>query len=229
MKLDRNIGTKGSIGLIVRNGPPPAEGSQSLKTLWHEAYPHANLPEEIREWRWRNLKRISKELSKIYIARTLKIPTIYGALYLTVIRKDGTVEYYGLGSLRVVTNVGVNAIVDAFQNLFELENFKYHGIGTGSNAESVNDTGLQTELTTEYIVDNTRATGSLGEGSSANIFRTIGTNTVDADVTIREHGIFSAAAVGSGVLLDRSVFAAISLNSGDSLQSTYDLTVQAGG
>jgi len=229
MKINRNVGSSGSLELIVRNGPPPASASKNLKALWNEAYPHAELPAEIKEWRWKNLKRISKELSKLYVARALKIPTLYGALYLTVIRKDGTIEYYGLGSLRVVTNVGVNAIVDAFQNLFELENFRYHGIGTGSNAESVNDTSLQTELTTQYQTDNTRATGTLGEGASANVFRTVGTNTVDATVTIREHGIFSAATVGSGILLDRSVFAAISLNSGDSLQSTYDLTVQAGG
>lgn len=134
----------------------------------------------------------------------------------------------GLASLRVVTTAGVNFIVDAFQNSVELEILKYHGIGTGTNAEAAADTALQTELTTQYNPNDTRATGSLTEGASANIYRTVGTNTVDGAVAITEHGIFSQAATGGGTLLDRSVFSADNLSSGDSLQTTYDLTLTAG-
>jgi hypothetical protein len=135
----------------------------------------------------------------------------------------------GLVSLKLVTTAGVNFIVDAFQNLVELELMRFHGIGTGTNAEAVGDVALQTELTTQYNPDSTRATGSLAEGASANIFRTLGTNTVDASVAITEHGILTQAATGAGTLLDRSVFSAINLASADSLQSTYDLTVNSGG
>jgi hypothetical protein len=48
-------------------------------------------------------------------------------------------------------------------------------------------------------------------------------------VAITEHGIFSQAAVGGGVLLDRSLFSAINLVSGDGLQTQYDLTFTSGG
>lgn len=137
--------------------------------------------------------------------------------------------FLGLASFRVVTTAGVGFIVDAFQNSVELENLKYHGIGTGSTAEAVGDTALVTELTTEYT-GNIRATGSTTEGASANIYRTVGTNTLDEAPggALREHGIFDQAATGGGVLLDRTVYAAITLSSGDSLQSTYDHTQTAG-
>lgn len=136
---------------------------------------------------------------------------------------------YGLASLRVVTNAGVGYIVDAWQNTVELEDMKYHGIGRGSTAAVVGDTDIETELTTEYQTNNTRATGSTTE-SASNIFRSVGTNTVDADpaTDITEHGILSNATVGSGVLFDRHVFGGINLDNGDSLQSTYDATFPAG-
>lgn len=136
--------------------------------------------------------------------------------------------FLGLASMRVVTTAGVNFLVDAFQNTTELENFIYHGIGTGTTAENVSDTALETELTTQYIVNSTRATGSATEGASANIFRSVGTNTVDASVAITEHAMMSQAATGGGTAWDRTVFSANNLTNGESLQSTYDGTFTAG-
>jgi hypothetical protein len=142
----------------------------------------------------------------------------------------GQVLDYGVLSRRVVTTVGVGYVVDAFQNLVELENMRYHGFGTGVAAEAVGDTALGTELTTQYAVDNTRPTGTTTEGASGNIYRTVATLSPDTGGTIAvtEHGVFSATS--AGVLLDRSVFAAVNLVAGaDSLQATYDLTMSAGG
>lgn len=138
----------------------------------------------------------------------------------------------GLASTHVVTTAGVNFIVDAFQNSVEVENLRYHGFGTGTNAEATGDTALQTEETTQYNPDNTRPTGTLTEGASANIFRTVATYSPDSGGTraITEHGIFSQAATGGGTLLDRSVFSVVNLVAGsDSLQATYELTFSAGG
>jgi len=139
----------------------------------------------------------------------------------------GLVLDFGVISRRLVTNAGAGFLVDALQNLVEAELLKFHGIGTGTTAEAAGDTALVTELTTQYNPDNTRATGSLTE-LSAQVFRTVGTNTVDAAAAVTEHGIFSQAATGGGVLLDRSVFAVINLANGDSLQTTYDLTINSG-
>jgi hypothetical protein len=113
-----------------------------------------------------------------------------------VIRGNGQVLDLGLISTRVVTDLGVQFIVDAFQNLKELENMKFHAYGVGTNAEAAGNTGLQTELTTEYATDNVRPTGSLTEGASANIFRTVATLSPDGAGTlaITEHMILDQAA-----------------------------------
>ena len=137
-------------------------------------------------------------------------------------------EDYGIVGRKVVTTAGMNFVVDAFQNSVEVENLKYHALGTGSTAEAAGDTTLVTELTTEYT-GNVRATGTTTEGASANIYRTVATNTLDGTpgAALREHGVFSADAAGT--LLDRTVFSAITLSSGDGLQSTYEITFTAGG
>lgn len=142
----------------------------------------------------------------------------------------GNVLEYGVMSRRLITTAGVNYLVDAFQNIVEIDNMKFHGFGTGTNAEATGDTTLQTEETTQYNPDNTRPTGSQTEGASANIYRTVGTYSPDSGGTraITEHGIFSANT--GGTLWDRSVFSAVNLVAGsDSLQVTHDTTCSAGG
>jgi hypothetical protein len=179
-----------------------------------------------RKFRLANHENIMRGLNKIRIAEAAGIPTFFGMLRL--VKKANGISYdYGLVSCRMVTNVGVGFIVDAFQNIVELETMKYHGIGTGTNAEAQGDTALQTELSTQYNPNSTRATGTQTENGS-NVYRSVGTNAVDASVAITEHGMFSDPTPGSGVLLDRSVFAAINLVSGNSLQSTWDMTLTAG-
>lgn len=141
------------------------------------------------------------------------------------------VEDYGLVSVKVVTTTGAGFIVDAFQNLVEVENMKYHGIGTSAAAEATGDTALTTELTTEYNPNSTRATGTTTE-FSALVYQTVATNTLDSGTpAITEHGVLSQAATGGGVLLDRSVFSAINLvgANADALQTDYRLTFTAGG
>lgn len=141
---------------------------------------------------------------------------------------DGLVEYWGVVSRKLVTDNGVALIVDALDNSLADATIKFHGIGTGSSAEGASETALVTELTTEYNPDSTRATGTFSQ-PSANISRSVATNTVDGAVNLREHGIFSQAATGGGTLLDRSLFSSVNLSSGDSLQSTYSLTITSGG
>ena len=138
-------------------------------------------------------------------------------------------EDHGLLSEKVITTTGVGFLVDAWQNSVELENMKYHGVGTGTNTEAAAETALATESTTALNPDSTRATGSLTEGASGNIFRSVGTPAFDATAAIIEHGLFSQAATGGGVMWDRSQFSAINVVSGDSIQFTYDMTASAGG
>lgn len=200
----------------------------SLREIAAHGLPQGGLPEAVNAWRTSNVRHLWRGARRVLTARRLGLPTMYGTLFASVYRSTGEINELGLISMRVVTNNGVGFIVDAFQNLTELENMKYHGVGTGVAAEAAGDSALGTESTTALNPDNTRATGSTTE-SAANIYRTVGTPAFDASEAITEHGIFSQAATGGGTLLDRSVFSAINVVSGDSIQFTYDLTLSAGG
>lgn len=204
----------------------------SAREMIENGLPHKGLPDEVNDWRNDNRANILGSVPKLLVARhaarKLGLPFLWSQLWLVKVDTFGQRIPLGLASVRLVTTAGVNYLVDSFQGSVEPENMRFHGIGTGATAEAVGDTALVTELTTQYDPDNTRATGTRIEGASANIYRTVGLNTVDAIVDITEHGIFSVVTSGSGVLLDRSVFTAVSLTSGDSLESTYDFTIAAG-
>lgn len=136
--------------------------------------------------------------------------------------KDGTlVKDYGIVSTKVVTTAFVNFLVDQFQTeTSEIGDINYHDSGTGTTAEAVGDTALVTK------VETGRAAGTQGEGASANIYQSVGTISYTGTRAITEHGIFTQAS--GGTLVDRSVFSAINVTNGDSIQFTYELTVPAG-
>lgn len=213
-------------GRIVGTQYPARELSGT--DVRHLGFPRKGLSAEVNAWRKANAPNLLRGLARVTAARKLKLATFYGSLYVTLIRGDGDVVEYGLASMRVVTTAGCNFLVDALQGSVEPEILKYHGVGTGTTAEASGDTALVTESTTILTVDSTRATGSLTEGASANIFRTVGTVSFDGSGAITEHGIFSQAATGGGTLLDRSVFSAVNVISGDSISFTYDFTIVAG-
>lgn len=146
------------------------------------------------------------------------IPTLTAQLAIRLFRANGEIVDYGVVSYRVVTDAGVAFIVDDFDPAAttDISTLKYHGCGTGVSAESASDTALGTESTTALNPDSTRATGTATQ-PSANIYKSTGTVTFDASAAITEHGIFSQAATGGGTLLDRSLFSAINVVSGDSI------------
>lgn len=136
---------------------------------------------------------------------------------------DGRIKRnYGIVSTKVVTTVFVNFLVDQFQTeTSEIGDINFHDSGTGTTAEAIGDTGLVTK------VETGRQAGVQGEGASPNIYQSVATIGYTATRSITEHGIFTAAS--GGTLVDRSVFTAIVVDSGDSIQFTYELTVPAGG
>jgi len=211
---------------IVRKDQWIPEPLQARMRAWE---PRSGLGQALKE----ALRFLPLELAAELLERVTSCVVVESSLSLILLRWDERagirgIEPLGVVSRKVVTTAGVGYLVDALQNLVEPENLKYHGLGTGAVAEAVGDTTLGTELTTQYNPDNTRATGTTTE-SAANVYRTVGTNTVDASAAVVEHGILTQAAVGGGVLLDRSVFSVVNLASSDSLTSTYDLTLSAGG
>lgn len=182
------------------------------------------------------LRHLPPEQARELLDRVLSCVVIETSLSIVVVRTAESpfgrgrreLEDYGVVCRKVVTDTGVGHLVDARQNLVEPETINYHGLGTGGTAEAASQTALVTELTTQYNPDNTRATGTQSEPAS-NQYRSVGTNTVDATAAITEHGIFAQAAVGGGVMYDRSLFSVVNLASGDSLQSTWTESLTSGG
>lgn len=142
---------------------------------------------------------------------------------------DGTVIDYGVVSRNLITDTGVAFLVDDWDdNSEDITLMNFHGCGTGAVAENVSDTALGTESTTILNPNDTRATGAKSQ-PAANQLRSVGTLTFDGAGAITEHGLFDQAATGGGTLWDRSVFSAINVVSGDSIQFTYTCTITSGG
>lgn len=145
--------------------------------------------------------------------------TPVGRLYAVHKRGGVVVQDLGLISTKVVTDAGVAYLVDAMQGSVEPEVLRFHGTGTGTTAEAASQTALVTET-------GSRVSGTLTEGTTANIFRTVATVPYTSTLAITEHGIFSASSAGT--MLDRSVFAVVNVINGDSIQFTYELTFPSG-
>jgi hypothetical protein len=165
--------------------------------------------------------------ANIFFVEVKEYKQLKGTLTIEVDRgSDGVIdETQTIDNL--IVNSGENWLVDSWQNLVEPETMIYHNAGISAAATAEGDIGLGTELTTQLNPDNTRSSCAVvGEGASANIRRCQATVTVDATVAITEWGLFNQASTAGGTMFSRVVFAAINLNSGDSCQFTWDMTVE---
>lgn len=155
------------------------------------------------------------------LARVFGIMTAYGRLEARLIRADGSVINYGLLDLRLVTTAFVDFVTDQLQTETSVfGDFKYHDSGVGTTDPAITDTDIET------TDGESRATGTQTE-SAHNVYVSVGTISYTTSKAITEHGLFNAST--SVTLMDRSEFAAINVENGNSIQFTYSLTLTAGG
>jgi len=165
-------------------------------------------------WGWLQVQ-IAKTVNRLF-----GVSVIHSELR-AVLTHAGQAYDLGVLSYRVVTTAFVNFVVDQLQtDTTEIGDFKYHDSGVGATAENAADTGIET------TDGESRATGTQTE-SAANAYRSVGTISYTTTKAITEHGLFSSAS--STTLMDRSVFSAINVVSGDSIQFTYTITFSSGG
>ena len=180
-------------------------------------------------WKIKNLPNLMRGMPGVLLAELggkVGLVAPVGRLYARKVGADGSITNYGLIGTRVVTTAFCEFMVD--QLIAEGStwgDFKYHDSGTGITAENATDTGMETESTVQ--TDDLRAVGTQVEGTSVQ-YRSVGTITYDGSAAITEHGLFNNTRVGGGTLMDRTVFSAINVASGDSIQFTYTLTCTAG-
>lgn len=168
------------------------------------------------------LKNLLMYLKRLPQAMGGELTLAHSELAIKHIKADGTVVDYGIVCKRKVTEAFVLDLVGtlaASGDQTNFINFKYHDCGTGTTAEDNN----QTALVTPY--GGSRATGTQVEGGTADArtYQSVGTISFTSTLAITEHGLFNATT--SGTMMDRSVFSAVNVVSGDSIQFTYTLTV----
>ena len=123
---------------------------------------------------------------------------------------------------RVVTDAFVAFVVDQLQaEDSTFGDFKYHDSGIGVGAEAAGDTALGTPW------GGSRDTGTQIEGATGNIYKSVATTTYNATKAITEHGLFLASSAGT--LMDRTVFSAINVVSGNAVEWTFQITFSSGG
>lgn len=179
-------------------------------------------------WKFRNKTRrnyifgtVANKTAKMF-SKATGIPTMTAELRAKKICADGSVIDYGVLGRRVVTTAFVEFMVDQLQaDTTEWGDFKFHDSGVGVVAENVADTDMGT------TDGEARATGTQVEGATADIYRSVGTISYTTTKAITEHGLFSI--VTGGTMMDRTVFTVINVVNGDSIQFTYELTVNDGG
>ena len=127
---------------------------------------------------------------------------------------------------RVITDAFVEAIVDAMVAtndtdtvLTDFNDFQWHASGTGTTAEAQTQAILDTEV-------ESRVSGTKAEGTTAEIYKSVATVTYTGTHTLREHAVFNK--VSGGIMLDRTLFAAVSVVLDDKVEFTYEVTFTAG-
>lgn len=123
----------------------------------------------------------------------------------------------------LITNAGMAGVASRINGAGAEAAFTYIAIGTGTVAAAVTDTTLGTEITTgggeRASATASRQTTDVTNDTS----RLLHTFTFTASFAVTEAGALNAAS--AGVLLNRQVFSAVNVVSGDSLQITVDVDV----
>ena len=148
-----------------------------------------------------------------------------GRLHARHLLRDGRVDDRGLVAENLVTDVFVEFIVD--QLITETSvfgDFKYHISGTNTAAENVTDTEATITGSTPSPVSGTQV-----EGATAEIYKSVGTIPYVSTLAIEAHGLINNAVKAGSILMDHSQFTAINVGNGDSIEFTYELTINSGG
>jgi hypothetical protein len=168
-------------------------------------------------------------LRAMKLTKPKNVLEIMGLLSAKVQKLDGTFKDYGLVSVKSVTTVFAEYLVDMLTSSGEpatgpMDAFHSHKMGAGSTAEADDDTTLVTQQDGAQDGDGAAVAT---HGAQSSIYVTIGTLTAGSNYGCREHGVFNAST--GGTLLDRSVVTNIELSTDDIVTWTYSLTVTPGG
>lgn len=117
----------------------------------------------------------------------------------------------------VLTNLGKEIVIRRLKGETGWDEPVYVAWGTGSGTSAATDTALFTEASEARVA----GTSSVVTTTTTNdTYRVVGTLTASAAKTITNAGLFDAAT--GGRLFLKGDFTGIALNSGDSIQFTFE-------
>lgn len=136
----------------------------------------------------------------------------------------------GLGSWKnemrlanLITTAGKGGVASRINGSGSEAAFTYLAIGIGTTAANVADTTLESEITTNGGERAAATASRVTTDTTNDTARLVKTWTFTGSFAVTEAGALNAAS--SGVLLNRQVFTAVNVVSGDSLQVTVDIDV----
>lgn len=142
-----------------------------------------------------------------------------GKFTLTIRRADGSIEKFD--KLNTIVNAGKAALASRVNGNGSEAVFSHIGVGTGSTAVAATDTTLQTELASDGLSRASATASRITTSVTNDTARLAVTFTVTGTQVLREVAVFNASS--GGTMLCRTVFAAVTVNNGDSLTINYDI------
>ncbi len=139
-------------------------------------------------------------------------------------------QFFGLGSFgnemrvaNLITNAGAAGVASRINGSGGEAAFTYLAIGIGATAANVADTALGSEITTGGGARAAATASRVTTDVTNDTARLVYTWTFTSGFAVTEAGALNASS--SGTLLNRQVFTAVNVVSGDSLQVTVDVDV----
>lgn len=123
----------------------------------------------------------------------------------------------------LITNAGAAGVASRINGSGAEAAFTYIAIGTGATAAAVTDTTLQTEISTNGGQRAAATASRVTTDVTNDTARLVNTFTFTGSFAVTEAGALNAASTGT--LLNRQVFTAVNVVSGDSLQVTINVDV----
>lgn len=142
---------------------------------------------------------------------------IIGIIEITVKDGKGRVKYRIIRR-NLITDAGIQYIVQALAAQVTLAAFKYIAIGTGTTSPSGSDTALESEVARQEGTITIESTNI-----SNDTLRVDASFTFEASYSISESGLFNAAS--GGTMLARQTFDPISVEPGFTLDVTWRIIV----
>lgn len=145
-----------------------------------------------------------------------------GIFELLVKDKHGRIKEVRL-SRNLVTNAGFAGIASRINGAGSEAVATYLAVGTGTTAAAAGDTALQTEITDSGLARVSATASRVTTTVTNDTAQLTTTFSVTGTKAVTEAGYLNAAS--SGTLFARSVFSAVNVVNGDSLQLTYKIKV----